>query len=79
MEKEKLPKRGPLYWSRQYFAVGDKVTVRPLMSPDLSWVGTVEKVTRNKYKRVSYVVNGKPVLLEELLKNRNRVQREPGV
>lgn len=53
-------------WHRKYVDIGQSVAVYPLPWCGKPFVGVVEKITKNKYGRISYVVRGKKILAEEL-------------
>ena len=55
IEVSPKPKRGPWHYSKAYFAIGDK-------TPQ----GTIIRVYRNRYGRVSYHTSDVLLLLEDL-------------
>lgn len=54
-------------YKKVHCQVGDVVPVYPFTWSGEPFIGTVEKVTRNRYGRVSYVIGGRHVMAEELL------------
>ena len=59
--------RHDIDWKKVYAKVGDRVPVYPFSWRTKPFVGVVEKVTMNKFGRISYVVDGVTVFAEELL------------
>lgn len=59
--------RHDIDWHKVYAKVGQKIPVYPFKTNHTPFIGIVEKVTINKYGRVSYVVDGRDVFAEELL------------
>jgi hypothetical protein len=59
-------------WTRRYVEVGQPVAVYPFKHRGKPFVGIVEKITKNKFGRVSYVVNGINVFTEELFPSKNQ-------
>jgi hypothetical protein len=53
-------------WHKKYVDIGQSVAVYPFPWIGKPFVGVVEKITRNKYGRISYVIGGKNVVAEEL-------------
>jgi hypothetical protein len=53
-------------YKKRYVEVGQPVAVYPPEHRGKPFVGIVEKVTKNKFGRVSYVVNKMNVFAEEL-------------
>lgn len=54
-------------WCRRYYKAGDPCAVYPFPHKRVpAYIGVVERVTKNHYGRLSYIVNGKTVLAEEL-------------
>jgi len=51
-------------WKRQYLQPGQMTAVYPVTGEP--FVGRVDRVRKNKYGRVSYEVNGRMVMAEEL-------------
>jgi len=45
-------------YTKRYVEVGQPVAVYPLKHRGKPFVGIVEKITKNKFGMVSYVVNG---------------------
>jgi len=54
-------------YKKVHCQVGDVVPVYPFTWSGEPFIGTVEKVTMNRYGRVSYVIGGRHVMAEELL------------
>ncbi len=59
--------RHDIDWHKVHAKVGQKIPVYPFKHTVEPFIGVVEKITINKYGRISYVVNGKDVFAEELL------------
>jgi hypothetical protein len=53
-------------YKKRYVEVGQPVAVYPPEHRGKPFVGIVEKITKNKFGRVSYVVNKMNVFAEEL-------------
>ena len=51
---------------RKYVDIGQSVAVYPFPWRGKPFVGVVEKITKNKYGRISYVIEGKKIVAEEL-------------
>jgi hypothetical protein len=58
--------RHGINWKKVYCKAGDVVPVYPFSWNDEPFLGVVEKVTINKYGRVSYVIGGRQVMAENL-------------
>ena len=58
--------RHDIDWHKVHAKVGQKIPVYPFKHTVEPFIGVVEKITINKYGRISYVVNGKDVFAEEL-------------
>lgn len=54
-------------YKKVHCKAGDVVPVYPFTWSGEPFLGIVEKVTMNKYGRVSYVIGGRNVMAEELL------------
>ena len=66
-----IPKRAKLSSHKQYAKIGERIKIYPLLGglPGCSskpWTGVVTDVKKNKYGRISYYVDGKFVITEEL-------------
>lgn len=59
--------RHDIDWKKVHARVGDRVPVYPFSPREQPFIGVVEQVKMNKYGRISYVINGKDVMAEELL------------
>jgi hypothetical protein len=59
-------------WGRRYVEVGQPVAVYPFEHRGKPFVGIVEKVKKNQFGRVSYVVNGMNVITEELFPSKKQ-------
>lgn len=59
-------------WTKCYVEVGQPVAVYPFEHRGKPFVGIVEKVKKNNFGRVSYVVNGINVFTEELFPSKGQ-------
>lgn len=59
-------------WHKQHVTVGQTVPVYPLQDKVKPFIGIVEKITKNRYKRISYVISGRNVFAEELFPAENQ-------
>jgi hypothetical protein len=66
------PKRGPWRWTKQYWRAGDQVHVPHPFQGEPRDI-TIERVTRNRYGRVSYHAGKEQYLLEELIPAKHRI------
>ncbi len=59
-------------YKKRYVEVGQPAAVYPHKHRGEPFVGIVEKITKNKFGRVSYVVKGMTVFAEELFPSENQ-------
>ncbi len=59
--------RHEIDWKKVHCKIGEVVPVYPFTWLGEPFLGIVEKVTMNRYGRVSYVIGGRHVMAEELL------------
>ena len=72
----RIPKRGLLYWTRQYAKVGNRIKVYPILG-GTPVEKSVLRVGKNRMGRISYFTNDGTVLTEELVPQHHaRVQRD---
>jgi hypothetical protein len=57
-----------------YCKIGDKVPVYPYGDKVQPFIGFVTRITINKYGRVSYIINDRQVMAEELLPAKNQTK-----
>jgi hypothetical protein len=53
-------------WHKTYLKVGEITAVYPPSHRGKPYVGRVQRIKKNRYGRVSYVINDKDVFTEEL-------------
>lgn len=66
--------RHDIDWKKVHCKVGQRVPVYPFSDKVQPFIGEVKRIKMNRYGRVSYVIDDKEVMAEELLPAKNQTK-----